>query len=151
IGHNRSVHQLVASAIQEDADAVCVSSYQGGHMEYFRYLRQLLDANGGSHVGIFGGGGGTILPSEIAELQAEGVTRLYHAEDGRKLGLRGIVRDAISRMHKVPENKEFYQKIIAKLQKGEDLTDRELAKAITFVEQTELYPELREPFASALR
>ncbi|MCE5317867.1 MAG: methylmalonyl-CoA mutase family protein [Parachlamydia sp.] len=151
IGHNRSVRQLVASAIQEDADAVCVSSYQGGHMEYFRYLRELLDANGGKHIGIFGGGGGTILPSEIEKLQAEGVTRLYHAEDGRKLGLRGIIRDALSRMHKVPEDREYYQKIIEKLQKGEDLTDRELSKAITFVEQTELYPELREQFAAALR
>lgn len=150
IGHNRSVRQLVASAIQEDADAVCVSSYQGGHMEYFRYLRQLLDANGGAHIGIFGGGGGTILPSEIEELQKEGVTRLYHAEDGRKLGLRGIVRDAISRMHKVNEKKEFYQTIIEKLKKGDELTDRELAKAITFVEQTDLYPELRQKFEEAL-
>src|ERR1700733_10346286 len=82
IGHNRSVNQLVTTAIQEDVDAVCVSSYQGGHMEFFRYLRDLLNKNGGSHIGIFGGGGGTILPSEIEELQAYGITKLYHAEDG---------------------------------------------------------------------
>lgn len=150
IGHNRSVNQLVRTAIQEDVDAICVSSYQGGHMEYFRYLRDLLNKNGGSHIGIFGGGGGTILPSEIEELHAYGITRLYHAEDGRKLGLRGVVRDAISLMHKVPEDKDYYQKIIEKIRKGEELTDRELAKSITFIEQEDLYPELREAFNSSL-
>jgi len=146
IGHNRSVRELVTTAIQEDVDAICVSSYQGGHMEYFHYLRDLLNKSGGSHIGIFGGGGGTILPSEIEQLHDYGVTRLYHAEDGRKLGLRGIVKDAISRMHKVPETKEFYQGIIAKFKKGQELTDRELAKSITFIEQTDLYPEIREEF-----
>ena len=150
IGHNRSVKQLVATAIQEDADAICVSSYQGGHMEYFRYLRDLLDAQGGGHIGIFGGGGGTILPSEIEELHAYGITRLYHAEDGRKLGLKGIVRDAISRMHKVAESGEFYQQVMEKLRRGEALTNRELAKSITFAEQTDIYPELRADFARAL-
>lgn len=150
LGHNRSVKQLVTTAIQEDVDAVCVSSYQGGHMEYFRYLRDQLDAQGGAHIGIFGGGGGTILPSEIEELQAYGITHLYHAEDGRKLGLKGIVRDAISRMHKVPETKEFYQHILDKLRRGENLTERELAKAITFMEQRDTYPELLKEFDEAL-
>ena len=150
IGHNRSVKQLVTTAIQEDVDAICVSSYQGGHMEYFHYLRALLDANGGSHIGIFGGGGGTILPSEIEQFHASGVTQLYHAEDGRRLGLRGIVRDAISRMHKVHESPDYYQRIMEKLRKGEELTDRELAKSITFIEQEDLYPDLRAEFDRTL-
>jgi len=150
IGHNRSVNQLVKTAIQEDVDAICVSSYQGGHMEYFHYLRDLLNANGGSHIGIFGGGGGTILPSEIEQLHAYGITRLYHAEDGRKLGLPGIIDDAISRMHKTTESREFYLGIIEKLRKNERLTDHELAKAITFVEQGNLYPELKEDLNQVL-
>ncbi len=150
IGHNRSVKQLVATAIQEDADAVCVSSYQGGHMEYFRYLRQLLDENEGQQIGIFGGGGGTILPSEIASLQEEGITRIYHPEDGRKIGLRGIIKDAVSRMKKQWKEQSYYQGIIDKLHQGVQLTDRELSRAISFVEQEDLYPHLRESFEAAL-
>lgn len=150
IGHNRSVKQIVMTAIQEDADAVCVSSYQGGHMEYYRYLRDLLNENGGSHIGIFGGGGGTILPSEIEQLHAYGITRLYHAEDGRKLGLRGIIRDAISRMGKVRESEDYYQKITDKIREGKHLSDRELSKAITFIEQQEIHPHLKEKFSSVL-
>lgn len=125
IGHNRSVKQLVTSAIQEDADAICVSSYQGGHREYFRYLRDLLNEKGGSHIRIFGGGGGTILPSEITELENYGITRIYHAEEGRKIGLKGIVKDALSRMKK---------KEVGHPPQGK-LSDLELAKAITWVEQ----------------
>lgn len=151
IGHNRSVDQIVQSAIQEDADAVCISSYQGGHMEFFRYLRALLDENGGAHIGIFGGGGGTILPSEITALQNLGITRLYHAEDGRKLGLRGIIRDALSRMHKGYETLNYYEALIKKLKDGKTLSERELAKAITFVEQGELFPEIKDKFLSALQ
>ena len=150
IGHNRSVKQLVTTAIQEDVDAICVSSYQGGHMEYFHYLRELLNANGGSHIGIFGGGGGTILPSEIEQLHLDGVTRLYHAEDGRKLGLRGMVKDAISRMEKIHESPDYYQRLMSKMQNREELTDRELAKGITFIEQTELFPQLRDEFFRTL-
>src|SRR5262249_42589616 len=75
-----------------------------------------------------------------------GITRLYHAEDGQKLGLRGIIRDAISRLQKVHESKEYYQKIIQKIRKGEHLTDRELAKSITYFEQEDLFPELRQEF-----
>lgn len=146
IGHNRSVKQLVKTAIQEDVDAICVSSYQGGHMEFFKYLRDLLNANGGSHIGIFGGGGGTILPSEIEQLQQYGITRLYHAEDGRQMGLKGVVRDAILRMQKVHEGEEFYHHLVEKMEKQKELTDRELAKAITFIEQNELYPNQRDEF-----
>lgn len=150
IGHNRSVKQLVMSAIQEDADAVCVSSYQGGHMEFFCFLRDRLNENGGGHIGIFGGGGGTILPSEIGQLQSYGITRLYHAEDGRKMGLRGIIKDALSRMEKTWESSEYYAKILEKLKHGELLSDRELAKCITLFEQEELHPHMRQEFLSAL-
>jgi len=150
LGHNRSVHQLVTTAIQEDADAVCVSSYQGAHMEYFRFLREQLNKQGGSHISIFGGGGGTILPSEIETLQAEGITRIYHSEDGKKMGLQGIVDDAISRMHKVRESQKYYQQLIENIQNNKDLTDHELAKGITFFEQNELYPKLRQDFLDSL-
>jgi methylmalonyl-CoA mutase len=115
IGHNRSVNQLVTTAVQEDVDAVCVSSYQGGHMEYFKFLRDRLNENGGSHIKIFGGGGGTILPSEIETLQKYGITKLYHAEDGQKLGLRGIIRDAESKMEKVRESDSYFKKINEKI------------------------------------
>lgn len=150
LGHNRSVNHLFKTAIQEDVDAICVSSYQGGHMEYFHYLRDLLNANGGANISIFGGGGGTILPSEIEQLQDYGVTRLYHAEDGRKLGLRGMVRDAISRMHKTPESRDFYLSVIEKLRKNEQLKDFELGKMITFLEQSDLYPEIQEDLNQVL-
>lgn len=144
IGHNRSVLQLVKTAIQEDVDAVCVSSYQGGHMEYFRYLRDLLNENGGSDIAIFAGGGGTILPSEIQKLEAYGITRVYHPQDGQQMGLHGIIRDAISKMTKTFESEEYYAALADKIARGEKLSERELAKAITFTEQNSLYPHLRE-------
>ena len=149
IGHNRSVKQLVMTAIQEDADAVCVSSYQGGHMRYYKYLRDLLNENGGARIGIFGGGGGTILPSEIRELQDYGITRLFHAEDGRKKGLRGIVDEVISQIKKQTESEEYYKKILSKLKGGEFLTDRELSKGISLLEKGEEYPELRDEISVA--
>lgn len=150
IGHNRSVKQIVMTAIQEDADAVCVSSYQGGHMEFFRYLRDQLHEQGGSHIRIFGGGGGTILPSEIEKLHEYGITRLYHAEDGRKLGLHGVIKDAISRMGPGIQGEEYYKTIIEKIGSGVSLSDRELSKAITFVEQDAYYPALRSQFFQSL-
>jgi len=95
LGHNRSVKEIVDAAIQEDAHGIAVSSYQGGHMEFFRYLRQELDAAGGAQIRIFGGGGGTILPAEKCELEAAGVTRIYHPEDGRRLGLAGMIAEIV--------------------------------------------------------
>ncbi len=93
LGHNRSVPEVVAAALQEDADAVAVSSYQGGHVEYFKFLRDELDAHGLRHVAIFGGGGGVIIPSEMEELHAYGIGRIYSPDDGRQLGLTGIIAD----------------------------------------------------------
>jgi len=96
LGHNRSVAEVVGAAIAEDAQAIAVSSYQGGHNEYFRYMRQLLDEQGASHVRIFGGGGGVIVPREIEALHADGITRIYSPEDGRQLGLQGMINDLLS-------------------------------------------------------
>ncbi|WP_028670609.1 methylmalonyl-CoA mutase family protein [Saccharospirillum impatiens] len=98
LGHNRSVDDLIKAALQEDADGIAISSYQGGHMEYFRYLVDRLRESGAGYMAIIGGGGGTITPDEIAELEAYGVTRIYHPTDGMKLGLPGMIDDAVDRI-----------------------------------------------------
>lgn len=95
LGHDRSVEEVVNCAIQEDAQAIAMTSYQGGHVEYFKYMFDLLKEKGASHIKIFGGGGGTILPEEIDELHAYGVTRLYHPDDGRSMGLQGMINDML--------------------------------------------------------
>jgi methylmalonyl-CoA mutase len=97
LGHNRSVRDVVRAAIQEDADAIAVSSYQGGHTEYFRYAVEMLREHGAGHIRVFGGGGGTITPREIAALQQDGVTRIYHPNDGAHLGLTGMIDDLVER------------------------------------------------------
>ncbi|MGH9335412.1 MAG: methylmalonyl-CoA mutase family protein, partial [Vicinamibacteria bacterium] len=95
LGHNRSVAEIVSAAVQEDAQAVAVSSYQGGHNEFFRYLVDLLRESDAGHVRVFGGGGGVIVPREIRALESYGVTRIYSPEDGRKMGLAGMIDDMI--------------------------------------------------------
>ena len=95
LGHDRSVEEVVNCAIQEDAQAIAMTSYQGGHMEYFKYMHDLLKEKGAPHIKIFGGGGGTILPSEIEELHGYGITRIYHPDDGRSMGLQGMINDLI--------------------------------------------------------
>ena len=90
LGHNRATAEIVRAAIEEDADAVAVSSYQGGHVEFFRYLRTLLNEQGGSHVRVFAGGGGVILPGEVEDLEAGAVDKVFTPEDGRLLGLEGM-------------------------------------------------------------
>src|SRR2546425_256632 len=87
LGHNRSVDEVVTAALQEDAQGIAISSYQGGHVEYFKYMVDLLEARGGEHIQVFGGGGGVIVPAEIAELQGYGVARIYSPEDGQRMGL----------------------------------------------------------------
>jgi isobutyryl-CoA mutase len=96
LGHNRSALDIVDAAIQEDAHAIAVTSYQGGHMEFYRYLRDLLVERGADEIRLFGGGGGTILPDEGAELADYGITRIYSPDDGRTLGLTGMVADMLS-------------------------------------------------------
>lgn len=95
LGHDRSVQQVVQCAIAEDANAIAITSYQGGHMEYFKYMYDLLQEQGFGHIRIFGGGGGVILPEEIAELHAYGITRIYAPDDGRAMGLQGMINDLL--------------------------------------------------------
>ena len=95
LGHNRSVEEVVNCAIQEDVQGIAMTSYQGGHMEYFRYMFDLLREQGATHIKIFAGGGGVILPDEIAALQAYGITRIYSPDDGRKMGLQGMINDML--------------------------------------------------------
>lgn len=95
LGHNRSVQEIVETAIQEDAQAIAITSYQGGHIEFFKYMHDLLRERGAGHIKIFGGGGGTILPSEIEELHAYGIDRVYSPDDGRSLGLQGMINDLL--------------------------------------------------------
>ena len=95
LGHDRSVEEVVNCAIQEDVQAIAMTSYQGGHTEYLKYMYDLLKEKGANHIKIFAGGGGTILPSEIEELQNYGVTRIYHPDDGRAMGLQGMINDLV--------------------------------------------------------
>jgi methylmalonyl-CoA mutase len=97
LGHNRSVDEVVTAALQEDVQGIAISSYQGGHVEYFKYMVDLLKSRGGAHIKVFGGGGGVIVPSEIAELQAYGVTRIYSPEDGQRMGLAGMIGEMVMR------------------------------------------------------
>jgi methylmalonyl-CoA mutase len=97
LGHDRSVEEVVNTAIQEDANAIAMTSYQGGHNEYFKYMHDLLEEKGAGHIKIFGGGGGVILPSEISELQEYGIERIYSPDDGRAMGLQGMINDLVQR------------------------------------------------------
>ena len=97
LGHNRSVEDVVRAALQEDADGIALSSYQGGHVEYFKYMVDMLKERGASHIRVFGGGGGTITPEEIRELQDYGVERIYHPNDGMQMGLVAMIEDLVNR------------------------------------------------------
>jgi len=95
LGHNRSAEEIVRAAVEEDAQGIAVSSYQGGHMEFFTYIIELLKTHGAGHIKVFGGGGGVIVPDEIRELEARGVTRIYSPDDGARLGLQGIINHMV--------------------------------------------------------
>jgi isobutyryl-CoA mutase len=97
LGHNRSVSEVVDCAIQEDAQAIAMTSYQGGHLEYFKYMYDLLHERGAGHIKVFGGGGGTILPTEIEELHDYGIARIYSPDDGREMGLQGMINDLVQK------------------------------------------------------
>src|SRR5437660_2200076 len=99
LGHNRSVEEIVNAALQEDVQGIAISSYQGGHIEYFKYMADLLRERGGAHIQVFGGGGGVIVPAEIKERQDYGVARIDSPEDGQEMGLQGRIKDRLARCH----------------------------------------------------
>src|ERR1700704_2116136 len=106
LGHNRSVEDIVTAALQEDVQGVAISSYQGGHLEYFKYMVELLRERGGGHIKVFGGGGGVIVPAEIKALQDYGVERIYSPQDGQRMGLQGMINDILGRCDFNPAQKE---------------------------------------------
>ncbi len=131
LGHNRSVKEIVETAIEEDVQGIAITSYQGGHVEFFKYMKDLLDENGCGHIKIFGGGGGTILPDEMDELHKYGITRIYSPDDGRKLGLEGMIEDVIKQCDIQLNGKADY-KTALKLEEAKDV--RKIARAITNAE-----------------
>ena len=150
LGHNRSVDEVVTAALQEDAQGIAISSYQGGHVEYFKYMVDLLKQRGGAHIQVFGGGGGVIVPSEIAELQAYGVTRIYSPEDGQRMGLAGMIGEMVMRCDK--DLLGFAPTGLDAIQGHSQPAWRALAQLITGLEGSEgkhpLAPELRTQAAT---
>ena len=132
LGHNRSVDEVVTAALQEDAQGIAISSYQGGHVEYFKYMVDLLKSRGGEHIQVFGGGGGVIVPPEIRELQAYGVTRIYSPEDGQKMGLAGMIGEMVMRCDK--DLTGFAPANIQAIEGHGELAWRALAQLITALE-----------------
>jgi isobutyryl-CoA mutase len=131
LGHNRSVKEIVETAIEEDVQGIAITSYQGGHVEFFKYMKDLLEENGCGHIKIFGGGGGTILPDEISELHNYGITRIYSPDDGRTLGLEGMIEDVIKQCDIQLNGKADY-KTAMKLEEAKDV--RIIARKITNAE-----------------
>jgi len=131
LGHNRSVKEIVEAAIEEDVQGIAITSYQGGHVEFFRYMKDLLDENGCGHIKIFGGGGGTILPQEIEELQKYGITKIYSPDDGRKMGLEGMIEDVIRKCDISLNGKADYKTAMTL---GEVKDIRKIARGITNAE-----------------
>ncbi|MBA2500643.1 MAG: methylmalonyl-CoA mutase family protein [Chitinophagaceae bacterium] len=148
LGHNRSVADIVECAIEEDAQGIAITSYQGGHVEFFKYMKDLLDENGSGHIKIFGGGGGTILPQEIKELHNYGITRLYSPDDGRKMGLEGMIEDVIEQCKASPksipgEGTSVHAKKGKSLYAlGEWKDVKKIARSITLAESGESYQHL---------
>ncbi|MCS7176415.1 MAG: methylmalonyl-CoA mutase family protein [Candidatus Kapabacteria bacterium] len=144
LGHNRSAQEIVEAAIQEYTQGIAVTSYQGGHMEFFTYMYDLLRERGAGHIKIFGGGGGTILPSEIQELHRYGIARIYHPDDGRAMGLQGMINDVLQKCDFLPPL-TYNGDLLSFVLKGDTLA---IAQAITLVEE---YPELAPDFLQELR
>ena len=147
LGHNRSVDEVVTAALQEDVQGIAISSYQGGHLEYFKYMVDLLQRRGGAHIRVFGGGGGVIVPDEIAELQAYGVARIYSPEDGQRMGLAGMIGEMLMRCD--TDLCVHAPKDVAQLQGHSDAAWRALAQAITALENGRCEPAFREAMLAA--
>ena len=143
LGHNRSVEEVVNCAIQEDVQGIAMTSYQGGHLEYFKYMYDLLQGRGASHIKIFAGGGGVILPEEITELQEYGITRIYSPDDGREMGLQGMINHMLQHadFSTVDKNTNQLQMIPQKNVKS-------IASAITIAEND---PAAAQDFVNELK
>ena len=141
LGHNRSVQEIVDAAVEEDVQGVAVSSYQGGHIEFFKYLVDLLRERGAAHVKVFGGGGGVIVPEEIRELEAYGVTKIYAPEDGTRLGLQGMINHMVQALDfptvggfdfpfdaLTPDNKRLVANLISAVEAAKALQNGHLAR-----------------------
>ena len=149
LGHNRSVAEIVECAIEEDVQGIAITSYQGGHVEFFKYMKDLLNENGCGHIKIFGGGGGTILPSEIEELHNYGITRIYSPDDGRKMGLEGMIEDVVKTCDTAPSKSPPTGEILKDSANGngnyvlgEWRDVRKIAYAITLAENGEKFRHL---------
>ncbi len=141
LGHNRSVQEIVECAIQEDVQGIAITSYQGGHIEFFTYMKDLLEQKGYSHIKIFGGGGGTILPQEIQYLHNYGISRIYSPDDGRKMGLEGMISDLLQQCDfPLPE------RIDPKAESG-TLPVPQVSRAITLAELEKDYSHLLKNIA----
>lgn len=143
LGHDRSVKEIVDCAIQEDVQAIAITSYQGGHMEFFKYMYDLLKERGADQIKIFGGGGGTILPSEIAELHQYGITRIYAPDDGRAMGLQGMINDLVAQA-----DFPIGEKMKKEFQDLSKASAGQIARVITSLEN---FPEENLEFHHALR
>ncbi|NVD96976.1 fused isobutyryl-CoA mutase/GTPase IcmF [Massilia sp. BJB1822] len=142
LGHNRSVDDVVTAALAEDVQGIAISSYQGGHVEYFKYMIDLLRQRGGAHIKVFGGGGGVIVPSEIADLHAYGVTRIFSPEDGQRMGLAGMIQWMVQQCD--IDLSAYSPTSLAPLQEGDIATrHRPLAQLITALENDKASAPLR--------
>ena len=143
LGHDRSVQEVVETAIQEDANAIAMTSYQGGHIEYFKYMYDLLQERGAGHIKIFGGGGGVILPEEIKELMDYGIARIYSPDDGREMGLQGMINDLVRRSDYVQGDS-----LNGEDQKLSVGNDKDVARLISAAEN---FPDLHADTLNAVR
>jgi methylmalonyl-CoA mutase len=137
LGHNRSVAEIVEAAVEEDAHAIAITSYQGGHVEFFKYMKDLLDQQGCGHIKIFGGGGGTILPEEIRELHQYGITRIYSPDDGRTMGLEGMIEDVLNKSKPDSLFHSAVERWTDDAPMGEVKDIRKIGRAITLAESGE--------------
>ena len=143
LGHNRPVHEIVDAAIEEDVQGIALTSYQGGHNEFFKYAHDLLKEKGAGHIKIFGGGGGTILPTEIMDLHDYGITRIYSPDDGRAMGLQGMINDLLQQC-----DYAVGAKLNGQLKKLSTQEPVALARLITAIEN---YPEENKEWLAKIK